>query len=119
VIDDLGTLVRETITFGKTVGISVAHLDDHRKTLEDVKRLLEDLTEQQKKANDLKAVEEKRLNRAGDNQHEFRMRLLHGAGGLLTGSIVPAMLWYFLGYEPATSNCPPPAAPAEVQDASP
>lgn len=107
VIDDLGTLVREVITFGTNVGSSVAQLDDHRKTLKDIAEILSSLRNEQKKANELKKIEEERLERAGGRNHEFRMRILHGFGGLLTGSLVPAMLWYFLGYDPEHQKCAP------------
>jgi hypothetical protein len=125
VLDDLGSLIHEVITFGKTVGVGVAQLDDHRQTLDDIKKLLTSLEETKKreleirvKENELKAMELEKLDKAGNRNHEFRMRILHGFGGLLTGSaLVPGLLYYFLGYEPHR-ECPPVSvpAPAEVKD---
>ena len=107
VVDDLSALVREVLTFGTTVGTSAAQLDDHRATLDNLRSLLDQLIAEQKRANDLKEAEERRLEARGGRDHEFRMRLLHGAGGLLTGCIVPALLWYFTGWSPNQNNTPP------------
>ena len=123
VIDDLGNLIHEVITFGKTVGIGVAQLDEHRHTLDEIKKLLTALDDNKKREleikareNELKAIELDKLDKAGGRNHEFRMRILHGFGGLLTGSaLVPGLLYYFLGYEPHR-ECPPPAPPVEVND---
>ena len=109
VVDDLSTLVRAVIGFGTTVGTSIGQLDAHRDDLARVHSLLDRLAAEKERENDLKEREEKRLARAGGQNHELRMRLLTGAGGLLTGSIVPALLYYFLGYEPKPPVCPPPS----------
>jgi len=105
VIDDLSVLVREVIGFSTSVGTRVAQLDAHKETLQRIQTLLVRLIEEKERENELKEetlklreLEEKRRNRDGGRNHEFRMRLLTAGGGLLTGSIVPALLWYFLGY---------------------
>ena len=112
VIEELSTLVREVLSFGTAMGTSVAQLDGHKDTLDSLKKTLEHLLEEEKKKNELKAQEERRLEARGGRDHEFRMRVLHGFGGLLTGSLVPAILYYTLGFNPtASTNCPP----SEVQ----
>lgn len=115
VVDDLGKLVREVLSFGTTVGTSVTQLDNHRETLDTVRKILEDIAESQKKANELKEAEERRLEARGGRDHEFRMRLLHGAGGLLTGFIVPAMMYYLTGWSPNQPFCPPPPPPPAIE----
>ena len=100
--------MREVLTFGTTVGQSVAQLDGHKDTLDGIKKTLDALLEEEKRKNHLKEQEERRLEARGGRDHEFRMRILHGAGGLLTGSVVPALLYFFFGYNPQPTNCPPP-----------
>lgn len=111
VVEELSALVREVLTFGTTVGTSVAQLDTHKDTLEVIKTILTRIETEEKRKNNIKEAEERRLEARGGRDHEFRMRILHGVGGLLTGSIVPALLYFLLGYNPNDTgkpNCPPP-----------
>ena len=114
VVDDLGVLVHEVMAFGTTVGTSVAQLDGHKDTLDGIKRVLDAIEEEKRRANDLKQAEERRLDARGGRDHEFRMRILHGLGGMLTGIILPALTYQFTGWTPSQTNCPPPAV--EVQN---